>query len=172
MFCQQTAEVTRVEIAKGVLQFVFGHLSDSSTKLSALLRKPCKVTVTDDWIDAEGNYYPDSVVQMDANSLFNGTAAGIAVHRATALYTHSKDLISVPRWMLTGETAPRALLFHEMAHAAANEPDTDHRPQWHKEMNRLWKAQAPINLHDVTLGFTGHELVTKYGVGTEFWEGL
>lgn len=30
----------------------------------------CKVTVTDDWIDAEGNYYPDSVVQMDADSLF------------------------------------------------------------------------------------------------------
>jgi hypothetical protein len=130
----------------------------------------CKVTVTDDWIDAEGNYYPGSAVQMDADSLFNGTAAGISVHRATALYTHSKDLISIPRWMLTGETAPRALLLHEMAHAAANEPETDHGPKWHKEMNRLWKAQAPINLHDVTPGFTGHELVTKYGVGTEFWE--
>jgi hypothetical protein len=36
----------------------------------------------------------------------------------------------------------------------------------------MWKAQAPINLHDVTPGTTSRELVTKYGVGSEFWEKL
>ena len=60
----------------------------------------------------------------------------------------------------------------EMAHSAANEPEIDHGPKWHKEMHRLWKAQAPINLHDVTRGTTSHELVAKYGVGSEFWEKL
>jgi hypothetical protein len=131
-------------------------------------RLNCKVIVTDDWIDADGKYYPDSAVKLGAESLMSATAAGAAVHRATALYTHSKALISIPRWMLTGETAPRALLLHEMAHAAANEPETDHGPEWHKEMHRPWKAQAPINLLDVTPGSTSHELVTKYGVGSEF----
>jgi SprT-like family len=135
-------------------------------------RLNCKVIVTDDWMDAAGNYYPDSAVKMDADSIVNGTAVGVAVHRATALYTHSKDLISIPRWMLEGEKAPRALLLHEMAHAAADEPETDHGPKWHREMHRLWKAEAPINLHDVTPGSTSHELVTKYGVRSEFWEKL
>jgi hypothetical protein len=132
----------------------------------------CKVVVTDDWIDADGNYYPDSAVKLDGESLMSGTAAGASVHRATALYNHSKDSISIPRWMLAGEKAPRALLLHEMAHSAANEPETDHGPKWHREMHRLWKAQAPINLHDVTPGSTSHELVTKHGVGSEFWERL
>jgi len=109
---------------------------------------------------------------MDADSIVNGTAVEVAVHRGTALYTYSKDLISIPRWMLEGEKAPRALLLHEMAHAAADEPETDHGPKWHREMHRLWKAEAPINLHDVTPGSTSHELVTKYGVGSEFWEKL
>jgi len=135
-------------------------------------RLNCKVVVTDDWIDGEGKYYPDSAVKLDAESLMGGTAEGHSVRRATPLYFHSKDLISIPRWMLAGEKATRALLLHEMAHSAANEPETDHGPKWHKEMHRLWKAQAPINLHDVTPGTTSHELVTKYGVGSEFWEKL
>ena len=133
-------------------------------------RLNCKVVVTDDWIDGEGKYYPDSAVKLDAESLMRGTAEGYSVRRATALYNHSKDLISIPRWMLAGEKATRALLLHEMAHSAANEPETDHGPKWHKEMHRLWKAQAPINLQDVTAGSTSHELVTQYGVGSDFWE--
>jgi hypothetical protein len=135
-------------------------------------RLNCKVVVTDDWIDADGKSYPDSAVKLDAESLTSGTADGVSVRRATALYNHSKDLISIPRWMMAGEKAPRALLLHEMAHSAADEPETDHGPKWHKEMHRLWKAQAPINLHDVTPVTTSHELVTKYGVGSEFWEKL
>jgi hypothetical protein len=135
-------------------------------------RPTSKIIVTDDWLDADWKYYPDSAVKMDAESLLNGTAEGVAVQRATALYNHSKDSISIPRWMLGGEKAPRALLLHEMAHAAADEPEADHGPKWHKEMHHLWKAQAPINLHDVTPGSTSHELVAKYGVGTEFWEKL
>jgi hypothetical protein len=131
-----------------------------------------KVLVTDDWIDSDGKYYADSAVQTGADGLLSAAVAGTEVHRATALYNHSKNLISIPRWMLVGEKPPRALLLHEMAHAAANEPETDHGPKWHKKMHRLWKAQAPINLHDVTPGSTSHELVTKYGFGSEFWEKL
>src|SRR5258708_3828772 len=107
-----------------------------------------------------------------ADGLLSAAAAGTEVHRATALYKHSKDLISIPRWMLAGEKPLRAFLLHEMAHGAANEPEPDRGPKWHKEMHRLWKAQAPINLHDVTPGSTSHELVTKYGVGSEFWAKL
>jgi integrase len=36
------------------------------------------------------------------------------------------------------ENATRALLLQEMAHAAADEPETDHGPKWHTEMHRLW----------------------------------
>jgi hypothetical protein len=135
-------------------------------------RLKCNIIVTDDWTDAEGKYCPDSAVKLDEESLLSGTAAGVSVRRATALYTHSKDLIRIPRWMLAGEKPPRALLLHEIAHSAVDEPETDHGPKWHKEMHRLWKAQAPINLQDVTPGSTSHELVTQYGVGSEFWEKL
>jgi hypothetical protein len=107
-------------------------------------RLSCKVNVTDDWIDAEGKYYPDSAVNLDPESLMSGTAGGVSVHRATALYNHSKDLISILRWMLAGEKAPRALLLHEMAHSTANEPETDHGPKWHKEMNRFGKCRPRL----------------------------
>jgi hypothetical protein len=154
--------MTEDELQKSFREFNSGYFGG---------RLKCEVIVTDDWIDANGKYYADSAVQVGADSLLNATAAGVAVHRATALYTHSKDLISIPPWMLTSEKPPRALLLREMAHAAADEPETDHGPKW-QEMNRLWKAQAPINLHDVTPGYTDHELVTEYGVGSEFWDKL
>jgi hypothetical protein len=92
-------------------------------------RLNCNFVISDDWIDADGKYFPDSAVKLDGESLMSGTAAGVSVHRATALYNHSKDLINIPRWTLAGEKAPRALLLHEMAHSAANEPETDHGPK-------------------------------------------
>jgi hypothetical protein len=129
----------------------------------------CTLVVTEDWMDDAGNYYPDSEVD---GGLLTGTCAGVNVHRAPALYTHSKNLVSIPRWKTAGENATRAVLLHEMAHAAANEPDPDHGPKWHAEMNRLWKQHAPINLHDVTPGYTEHVLVEQYGVGSDFWNNL
>jgi hypothetical protein len=90
-------------------------------------RLNCKVIITDDWIDADEKYYADSSVKQDKEMLGSGTAAGVSVRRATPLYTHSKDLIRIPRWMLAGEKPPRQVLLHEMAHSAANEPETDHR---------------------------------------------
>jgi hypothetical protein len=58
-----------------------------------------------------------------------------------------------------------------MADAADYEPETDPGPRWHKEMHRLLE-QAPINLCDVTPGFISYELVTKYGIGSDFWKNL
>src|SRR5713101_7124734 len=86
----------------------------------------CELRVTEDWTDADGDYYPDSAVGGD--DLFEGTCGGIKVRRASALYTHSRNLISIPKWKMAGENATRSLLLHEMAHAAANEPDVDHGP--------------------------------------------
>jgi hypothetical protein len=130
----------------------------------------CRVVVTEDWMDDAGNYYPDSKVDGD---LFTGTCEGVRVHRASALYTPSKNLISIPKWKLEGEKASRGLLLHEMAHSAANEPlEIDHGPKWHTEMNRLWKQDAPINLQDVTPGHTEHASVEQYGIGSDFWNKL
>jgi len=128
--------------------------------------------ITEDWIDAEGNYYAESVVEPAGDGLFTANAAGLEVRRATALYTHSEDRIRIPRWKIAGQNAALAVLLHEMAHSAVDEPEVDHGPKWHKEMNRLWKLNAPINLHDVTPEYTKHELVTKHGIGSAFWESL
>src|SRR6266481_2772850 len=97
----------------------------------------CELTLAENWTEGLGNYYADSEVSV-GDDLVAGTCAGAKVRLATALYTHSKNLITIPRWMIGGENATRSLLLHEMAHAAANEPETEHGPKWHTEMHRLW----------------------------------
>jgi hypothetical protein len=130
----------------------------------------CEVVVTDNWVDDAGNYYPDSAVTLDG--FFSGTVDGKKVRHATATYTHAENRIRIPRALIEGETAAKAQLLHEMAHSAVNEPEIDHGPKWHTEMNRLFKQHAPINLDDVTPGRTSHELVDQYGIGSEFWKNL
>jgi hypothetical protein len=130
----------------------------------------CELNLTENWMDTDGKYYPDSDVTSE--DPFEGICDGVKVRRAKPLYTHSEDLIRIPKWMLEGEKTTQALLLHEMAHSAADEPETDHGPKWHAEMHRLWKQHAPINLHDVTPGCTNHALVEQYGVGSEFWNKL
>lgn len=130
----------------------------------------CELVVTDNWVDAAGNYYPDSAVTLDG--FFSGTVGSTKVRHANATYTHAENRIRIPRALIAGEKAAKAQLLHEMAHAAADEPGVDHGPQWHTEMNRLLKQQAPINFDDVTPGRTKHELVDKYGIGSDFWKNL
>jgi hypothetical protein len=132
----------------------------------------CDVVITEDWIDDDGHYYPDSAVGLPGDGIFSGTVNNVEVSRASGLYTHAENRIRIPRWKIQGQAAARAVLLHEMAHSAADEPEIDHGPEWHREMNRLWKMGAPINLQDVTPGCTAHELVDQYGVGSEFWESL
>jgi hypothetical protein len=124
-----------------------------------------EVVVTENWVDAAGNYYPDGAVSGD---LFAGTVNGTVVNHATATYTHSEDTIRIPCGLMEGKAAIGQLL-HEMAHAAASEPETDHGPKWFAEMKRLYREHAPINIRDVTPGCTTHALVDQYGVGSDFW---
>lgn len=131
----------------------------------------CDVVLTEDWIDGEGNYHPESALEPGGDGLFTGVAKGVKVERAPALFTHSKNLIRIPRWKTEGKSTAGVLL-HEMAHSAANEPDVEHGQKWHAEMRRLQKQGTPINLQDVTPGQTDYRLVDKYGVGSEFWENL
>src|SRR5216683_1120126 len=131
----------------------------------------CDVVLTEDWMDDGGNYCAESIVEPAGDGFLTGIANGVKVQRATALYTHSKNLIRIPRWKTIGRSAAGVLL-HEMAHSAANEPEVEHGPKWHAEMKRLLEQGAPINLQDVTPGHTDHELVGKYGVGSAFWESL
>lgn len=130
----------------------------------------CELVVTDNWVDPAEKYYPDSAVTLDG--FFSGTVGGTKVRHANATYTHAEKRIRIPQALISGERAAKAQLLHEMAHAAANEPEIDHGPKWHTEMNRLWKQQAPINLDDVSPGRTKHELVDKYGIGSDFWKNL
>ncbi len=101
----------------------------------------CDVVLTEDWIDDEGNYYAESIVEPAGDGLLTGMVNGVKVQRATGLYTHSKNLIRIPRWKTIGKSAAGVLL-HEMAHSAANEPEVDHGPKWHAEMKPLLKQEA------------------------------
>jgi hypothetical protein len=130
----------------------------------------CEVAVTDNWVDEAGNFHPDSAVTLDG--FFSGTVDGKKVRHATATYTYAENRIRIPRGLIAGEKAAKAQLLHEMAHSAANESEPDHGPKWHREMHRLWKQGAPINLDDVTPGRTSHKLVEKYGIGSDFWKTL
>jgi hypothetical protein len=130
----------------------------------------CEVVITDNWVDEAGDFYPDSAVRLDG--FFSGTVGDTKVKHATATYTDDEKRIRIPRGLIDGEKAAKAQLLHEMAHAAAVEPEIDHGPKWHREMHRLWKEDAPINLLDVTPGYTTHKLVDQYGVGSDFWNRL
>lgn len=154
--------MTQEELQKAFHDFNAKYFSGTLT---------CDVVLTEDWMDAEGNYYPESALEPGGDGLLTGVANGIKVQRALALHTPSKNLIRIPRWTTEGNSAAGVLL-HEMAHAAADEPDVEHGQKWHEEMRRLQKQGAPINLQDVTPGHTDHPLVDKYGVGSEFWESL
>ncbi len=131
----------------------------------------CDVVLTEDWMDDEGTYYAETIVEPVGDGLLTGMVNGVKVRRATALYTRSKNLIRIPRWKTVGRSAAGVLL-HEMAHSAADEPEVQHGPKWHAEMKRLFKQGAPINLQDVMPGHTDHELVGQYGIGSAFWESL
>jgi len=131
----------------------------------------CRVILTENWMDGQGNYYAESVVEPAGDGLFTGIANGVNVYRAPALYIHAMNLIRIPKWKTMGKSAAGVLL-HEMAHSAANEPDVDHGPKWHAEMKRLLKRGAPINMQDITPGQTEHASVNQYGVGTPFWASL
>src|SRR6266850_143433 len=93
-----------------------------------------EVVVTDNWVDEAGNFYPDSAVKPDG--FFSGTVGDTKVHHATATYTHAENRIRIPRGLMGGEKAAKAQLLHEMAHSAANEPEIQHGPKWHREMHR------------------------------------
>src|SRR5271165_5332163 len=109
-----------------------------------------EVVVTDNWVDGAGNFYPDPAVKLDG--FFSGTVGDTKVRHALATYTHAEKRIRIPRGLMEGEKAAKAQLLHQMAHAAAAEAEIDHGPKWHREMHRLSKQNAPINLRDVTPG--------------------
>src|SRR5690348_17285743 len=75
----------------------------------------CEVVDTDNWIDESGNFYPDLAVTLDG--FFFGTVEGKKVRHATATYTHAENRIRTPQALIAGETAAKAQLLHEMAHA-------------------------------------------------------
>lgn len=130
----------------------------------------CELVVTDNWVDAAGHYYSDSAVILD--DFFSGGVRGRKVQHAKATCTHAEKRIRIPRALAGAGKATKALLLHEMAHAAAREPDIDHGPEVAYRDESILKTTSSDQSGRWTPGRTEHKLVNEYGVGSEFWEKL